>query len=137
MIMREATLGVTRFGDFREQLGVADNVLSDRLRQLVKAGVLVKVPYRDDRRTREEYRLTQAGAALEPVLRAMGEWADSHIAGPAGAASMRATHVGCGGTLDPGGRCAQCGDAVSRENRAWLRPWTSDEPLDLAVAWTT
>ena len=60
LILRDATAGITRFDAFRENLGIADNILSGRLARLVEAGVLAKVPYRDGNRTRQEYRLTQA-----------------------------------------------------------------------------
>src|SRR5436305_3789898 len=55
LILRDATIGVTRFDEFRNHLGIADNILSARLRRLVDGGLLVKVPYRDGQRTRQEY----------------------------------------------------------------------------------
>jgi DNA-binding HxlR family transcriptional regulator len=137
LIVREATLGVTRFDKFRERLGVADNILSIRLRRLVEAQVLVKVPYHDGRRTRDEYRLTQAGADLAPALRALGEWADKYTAGPAGARPMGAIHADCGGALDLASRCARCDAVVARAEQAWLRPWASAEPVPLAAAWNS
>jgi DNA-binding HxlR family transcriptional regulator len=137
LILREATLGVTRFDKFRERLGVADNILSTRLRRLVEADVLVKVPYHDGRRTRDEYRLTQAGADLAPALRALGEWADKHTARPAGTRPMRAVHTGCGGALDLASRCTRCGAVAAREQQAWLRPWASKRPFPLAAPWSS
>jgi DNA-binding HxlR family transcriptional regulator len=55
LVLRQAFSGVRRFEQFREQLGVADNVLSKRLSTLVDAGLLRRVPYQDQRRTRHEY----------------------------------------------------------------------------------
>ena len=78
LILRDATVGVTRFDAFRDGLGIADNILSARLRRLVDAGVLARVPYQDGNRTRHEYRLTQAGADLLPVLRALADWGGRH-----------------------------------------------------------
>jgi hypothetical protein len=54
LLLRNATVGVTRFDDFRGRLGIADNILSNRLARLVDAGLLVRVPYRDKQRTRHE-----------------------------------------------------------------------------------
>src|SRR5260370_32399427 len=71
LILRDATLGVRRFDEFREHLGIADNILSDRLRRLADNQVLIKVPYHDGRRPRYEYRLTQAGADPAPTVRAL------------------------------------------------------------------
>src|ERR1700751_2496923 len=62
LILRDATAGITRFDAFRENLGIADNILSARLRRLVEAGVLTRVPHRDGNRTRNEYRLAGGGA---------------------------------------------------------------------------
>jgi DNA-binding HxlR family transcriptional regulator len=133
LILRDATAGITRFDAFRESLGIADNILSARLRRLIEAGVLVKVPYHDGSRTRYEYRLTRAGADLLPVLRALADWGGRHTKPAAAAAPMQMLHVGCGGQVGAGGTCAACGREVAREDEAWLRPWRSDEPVRLAT----
>ncbi len=99
LIMREATLGVTRFDVFRQKLGIADNILSSRLRRLVDNGILAKVPYHDGRRQRHEYRLTEAGADLWLVLRALGDWGQRHTQPAETAEPMRVTHAGCGGQV--------------------------------------
>ena len=78
LILRNATVGMTRFDEFRADLGIADNILSTRLGRLVDAGLLTKVPYRDNGRTRHEYRLTDAGADLLPVLHALAAWGQRH-----------------------------------------------------------
>jgi DNA-binding HxlR family transcriptional regulator len=133
LILRDATAGTTRFDVFRENLGIADNILSARLARLVEAGVLVKVPYRDGNRTRQEYRLTQAGADVLPLLRALADWGTRHTSPAAQAAPMQILHVGCGGEVSIGGVCGTCGTAVPREGEAWLRPWRSAEPIPLAM----
>jgi DNA-binding HxlR family transcriptional regulator len=133
LILRDATAGITRFDAFRENLGIADNILSARLARLVEAGVLTKVPYRDGNRTRQEYRLTQAGADLLPLLRALAEWGTRHTSPAPGAAPMQMLHVSCGGQVGIGGVCDTCGQAVAREDEAWLRPWRSAEPIPLAM----
>ena len=133
LILRDATAGITRFDAFRENLGIADNILSARLARLVEAGVLVKVPYRDGNRTRQEYRLTEAGADLLPLLRALADWGTRHTSPATEAAPMQMLHVGCGGQVSVGGVCGTCGRAVPREDEAWLRPWRSAEPAPLAM----
>jgi DNA-binding HxlR family transcriptional regulator len=133
LIVRDASTGVTRFDEFREHLGIADNILSVRLRRLVDAGVLVKVPYRDDRRTRQEYRLTQAGADLWPVLRAVAEWGQRHTAAAQPAGPMRVVHAGCGADLGSGPVCPACGAPVTRDQEAVIMPWRSPDPVRLAA----
>lgn len=79
LIIREAMLGRTRFSEFREQLGVASDVLSARLAELVAAGVLETVEYREPGdRTRSRYELTRAGRDLVVVLGAIGQWGYKH-----------------------------------------------------------
>jgi DNA-binding HxlR family transcriptional regulator len=73
LILREAFMGVRRFGDFERRLGIAKNILSARLRTLVEGGILERRPSRDDARE-VEYRLTAKGRDLFPVLLAMAQW---------------------------------------------------------------
>jgi DNA-binding HxlR family transcriptional regulator len=75
LIVRECTLGTTRFDDFQRHLGIARNVLTARLNTLVEHGVLEKVLAEDSER-RSEYRLTAKGEALYPVLVALIQWGD-------------------------------------------------------------
>ena len=79
LVVREASWGRTRFSEFREALGVAPDVLADRLATLVDVGVLERRPYRvDGGRQREEYVLTPAGEDLRLVLGALGSWGRQH-----------------------------------------------------------
>jgi DNA-binding HxlR family transcriptional regulator len=79
LILREAFSGTTRFADFRSELGVAPDVLSNRLATLVDAGVLEKQPYRDPgARVRDSYHLTPAGRDLQVMLGALQQWGDEH-----------------------------------------------------------
>jgi DNA-binding HxlR family transcriptional regulator len=132
LILRNATLGVTRFEDFRVGLGIADNILSNRLARLVDAGVLVRVPYRDPQRTRHEYRLTTSGADALGVLHALAGWGLEHTEPSRPVEPMRVIHGECGSDLAPGGHCAACGRAVERDEIAWVRPWRSPDPSPLA-----
>ncbi|KLI07816.1 HxlR family transcriptional regulator [Mycolicibacterium conceptionense] len=85
LIIREALLGRSRFSEFRQQLGVASDVLSARLSELVAAGLLEVVDYRQPGdRTRSRYILTEGGRDLVPVLAAMGQWGHKHLARPYG-----------------------------------------------------
>src|ERR671921_9197 len=71
LIVRDAMMGLRRFDDFQHSLGLARNVLADRLGRLVEAGILERVPYQD-RPVRHEYRLTQMGRELgTPVISLM------------------------------------------------------------------
>jgi DNA-binding HxlR family transcriptional regulator len=79
LIIREAFLGVRRFADFRDHLGIARNILSDRLQKLVAEGILSKQP-KEPRG--HEYRLTEKGRDLWTVLTALRLWGDKWIYGP-------------------------------------------------------
>jgi DNA-binding HxlR family transcriptional regulator len=88
LVVREAAWGRTRFSEFRQALGVAPDVLADRLATLVDAGVLERRPYRvEGGRQREEYVLTPAGEDLRIVLGALNTWGDEHRPAPTGRAS--------------------------------------------------
>jgi DNA-binding HxlR family transcriptional regulator len=80
LILREALLeGVTRFADFQSKLGIAPNVLSNRLETLVKAGVLTKRAYQEPgARKRFSYHATSAGEELAVALAALQQWGDEH-----------------------------------------------------------
>ncbi len=73
LILRNCFLGTRRFDDFQSHLGVTRHVLSERLKRLVEHDILVKTPY-VDRQERFEYRLTEKGMELYPVLLSMANW---------------------------------------------------------------
>jgi DNA-binding HxlR family transcriptional regulator len=75
LIVRDVFFGVTRFDEIQRRLGVARNTLTDRLEWLCRHGVLTRVPY-GDAGGRFEYRLTEKGRDLQPVLMAMLAWGD-------------------------------------------------------------
>lgn len=87
LVLREVFHGVRRFDDMRVRTRIPRAVLSDRLGSLVDQGLLRRVPYQEPgMRTREEYRLTQKGLDLYPVLTSLLEWGDRYLAdadGPA------------------------------------------------------
>jgi DNA-binding HxlR family transcriptional regulator len=78
LIVRDALLGLHRFDEFQQSLGVARNVLSDRLSRLVSDGLLERSAY-SDRPPRFEYRLTEKGRELGVPLLALMQWGDRHI----------------------------------------------------------
>lgn len=105
LILREAFYGVRRFDDFQRNLDCARNVLSDRLATLVGFGLLAKVPYREPgHRERLEYRLTDKGIDLFPVLTALMEWGDRWAPGPAGP-PVELRHRGCDALVRLGLEC--------------------------------
>ena len=96
LVLREAFNGVRRFADMQRRTGMPRQVLSDRLTRLVREGLLRKVPYQDSgQRRRYEYRLTEKGLDLYPVLVALMEWGDRHAVGPAGP-QVLLRHRDCG-----------------------------------------
>ncbi len=80
LVLREAAMGTTRFSEFRQRLGIASDVLTDRLQALVEVGALERVAYQEEgSRTRTEYRLTDAGRDFQVVLSALGGWGREHL----------------------------------------------------------
>ena len=84
LILRDAFRGTRRFDDFHDSLGMARSVLTARLKKLTDEGVLEKLPY-SEHPPRHEYRLTEKGQALFPIIAALQRWGDDWAPGPAGA----------------------------------------------------
>ena len=96
LVLREAFNGVRRFADMQRRTEMPRQVLSDRLARLVGEGLLRKVPYQESgQRVRYEYRLTEKGLDLYPVLVALMEWGDRHAVGTAGP-QVLLEHRDCG-----------------------------------------
>ncbi|MBP6546412.1 MAG: helix-turn-helix transcriptional regulator [Phenylobacterium sp.] len=106
MILRDAFLGVRRFETFQTRLGISRTIITERLKLLVDEGVLTKAPYQD-RPVRHEYRLTQKGMDLYPVVMAIVHWGDRHYAGEAGAPLLH-RHKTCGCDFHPVMTCSEC-----------------------------
>lgn len=115
LVVRNALVGMTRFDDFQRNLGLAPNVLSDRLARLCQEGVLERVQYAD-RPVRHEYVPTAKGRELWSVLTAMLEWGDRYYA-PQGPPRLL-LHAGCGGSVVQRLACEQCGKPVAPEEIA-------------------
>jgi DNA-binding HxlR family transcriptional regulator len=78
LIIRDAFLGLTKFDEFQESLGIARNVLIDRLNRLVAEGIFERVLY-NERPARYEYRLTEKGSDLFTALNAIRQWGDQYL----------------------------------------------------------
>jgi DNA-binding HxlR family transcriptional regulator len=109
LIIRDAFLGVSRFDDFQKRLGISRNVLNQRLAHLSDAGVLDRVPYREHP-PRFEYRLSEKGRDLWPILSAMREWGDRYAA-PEGPPVL-ALHKTCGQVIGVVPTCSACGSPI-------------------------
>jgi DNA-binding HxlR family transcriptional regulator len=120
LILREAFSGLTRFAEFRDSLGIAPDILTDRLGTLVTYGVMEKVAYQEPgERARSAYVLTPAGRELRVVLAALQQWGDEHLPRPDGPSvlrrvrdSDRAVHIGF--VDDRGQEVAQTDVAMTR-----------------------
>lgn len=78
LIVRDAFDGTRRFGDFLRSLGVARNILSDRLRKLVEAGILT-TQAASDGTAYQEYLLTDKGRSLFPIVVGLRQWGEQHL----------------------------------------------------------
>lgn len=121
LVLRDVFNGVRRFDDLQRHLGIARDVLTKRLAALVEEGVIERRPYRDPgSRTRYEYRLTQAGLELRPVLLALIEWGDRYRAAPDGPPVVVA-HEECGAPVRVVLECEQ-GHPIGPRTRLLLGP---------------
>lgn len=111
LILRDAFLGVNRFEEFQRRLGMARNVLAQRLACLVENDIFDRVPYRE-RPARFEYRLTAKGHGLYPVVFALADWSQAHF-GQADVAPVSYRHRSCGHTIRPLLACPDCGGPLT------------------------
>ncbi len=134
LIVRNVFLGLRRFDQIQANLGIARNVLQARLEKLIEQDVLERVPYRE-RPPRYEYRLTEKGIDLWPIVVSLMQWGDRHTPPPGGPAVVL-EHRGCGGRVDEHRVCEKCGTALqARDSRAVPGPGaTPSSPLLLARA---
>ena len=104
LLMREAYYGTRRFDEFTQRVGITEAVAAKRLRELVGAGLLERVPYRaPGQRTRHEYQLTAMGRDLVPAALALMQWGDRHLSDDGGPLSLR--HARCGAPVRVEVRC--------------------------------
>src|SRR5215217_1093173 len=128
LILRDAFLGVRRFDDFVERLGISRNILANRLDTLVATGILERRPY-DEARGRYDYVLTDKGRGLWPVINALRQWGDQWIYGP-GNEPLVLEHRSCGCTTTPQVTCNACGETLdARSVRAVPGPGAAKDAV--------
>jgi len=110
LVLRDAFLGVRRFEQFQRDLGTTRHRLADRLQKLVKNGILERVRYQE-RPQRFEYRLTEKGRDLYPIIVSLTRWGDRWMAGKAGP-PVELVHKACGKQAMPSLACPECGERV-------------------------
>jgi DNA-binding HxlR family transcriptional regulator len=126
LIVRNVLLGLRRFEEMQQNLGIARNVLQSRLAGLVEQGVLERRAYQQ-RPPRYEYRLTEKGLDLWPTIVALMQWGDRYALAPAGRPVLL-EHRDCGGAVDEHRICARCGERLEvRDVRALPGPGASPE----------
>jgi len=109
LVLRNAFMGIRRFDDFQRQLGVTRHVLAERLKRLVDAQIFSKVLYQPNR---FEYRLTDKGRALYPILLALTTWGDAWMDDGRGPPIVY-HHKSCGHHMTPTMVCSECGEPVN------------------------
>jgi DNA-binding HxlR family transcriptional regulator len=121
LLIRQACLGTRRFDDFQGALGIGRNILSQRLSRLVDEGLLYKVQYQDTR-PRYEYRLTEKGRDVYPILAAMAAWGEHWLTGPEGT-PLVLHHSTCGHDMRAVVVCSECDQPIKvRDIRARAGP---------------
>jgi DNA-binding HxlR family transcriptional regulator len=118
LIVRDALLGARRFEDFKAT-GIADNILSARLKNLTEAGILKRRRYQMHP-DRYEYLLTEKGHALAPVVLALRSWGKRFTKGPD---TSHIVHKACGGSLELGFHCTKCDRGIERTEIAPARQY--------------
>jgi DNA-binding HxlR family transcriptional regulator len=116
LIVREVSLGLRRFDEIQRATTAPRQIVADRLRRLVEAGILTTRPYVvPRRRSRDEYVLTDAGIDLLPVLAALSDWGERHL-GAGELPEIVYRHSGCGGRVTAALFC-ECGERTDPHHR--------------------
>ncbi len=130
LILRDVFFGVSRFDAFQDRLGISRNVLNQRLNKLVESGILTKKPY-SQHPPRYDYRLTEKGRDLWPVLESMRQWGDRHAAPDGPPVLMR--HTNCGQISTAVMTCSSCGEPLeARSMQAVAGPGAPDGCIPVA-----
>jgi DNA-binding HxlR family transcriptional regulator len=133
VVLREVFNGVRRFDDIRRHSGIPRQVLSNRLGLLVDQDVLRREPYQDPgERARHEYRLTEKGFDLYPVLVAIADWGDRYLADPVGP-PVEFEHRECGAVVRSVLECAR-GHRVERPRDVVTRVGPGAQPFEVSAA---
>jgi DNA-binding HxlR family transcriptional regulator len=110
LILRECFLRKRRFEAFQSSLAITRHLLAERLKKLVRLGVLRRIPYQESPK-RYEYILTQKGLDLYPVIMSIVHWGDIHMVDARGRPLLH-EHKNCGKTFDPVMVCSGCGEPL-------------------------
>ena len=116
LVLRDLFLGRRRFDEIQDSLGIATNVLSQRLATLVEEGIVERRLY-SEHPERFEYRLTEKGRDLQPVLLALLAWGDRYTVGSEGP-PVETVHKECGHAFHAVSTCSHCGDEGDARNIA-------------------
>ncbi|MDX1512024.1 MAG: helix-turn-helix domain-containing protein [Nitriliruptorales bacterium] len=112
LVIRDAFYGLKRFEEFQRDLGIARNVLTDRLERLVAEGILEREQY-EDRPPRFEYVLTRKGKALFPVMMTIEHWGDTWLVPTGDEVPVTWTHTTCGTEdIHAATTCSACGEEL-------------------------
>jgi DNA-binding HxlR family transcriptional regulator len=114
LLLRDLFLGARRFEHFEASLGASPHVLSTRLRKLVDHDILERRPYQE-RPLRHEYRLTEKGRDLYPVIVGLVGWGDRWMADEHGPPVLL-EHQTCGHTMHPELHCSECGESLRAQD---------------------
>ena len=115
LIIRECFFGTKRFDDFERRLGIAPNILSNRMRRLVDAGFLKRVQYQDWP-ARHHYELTEQGRDFYHLPLALMAWGRRWLGQSRADATL--THTPCGQPAEPILGCLTCGEPIGKEHIA-------------------
>ncbi len=126
LILRELFLGVRRFERMQERLGITRHVLADRLRKLEAAGTVRRELYQE-RPPRHEYRLTEKGKELYPVLAALMAWADRHVP-PSRRSPYTIVSRSTGAPIDPVLVDRATGEEITHRSVSAVETPSEDEP---------
>jgi len=111
LILRECFLRKRRFEAFQSALGITRHLLAERLKKLVRLGVLRRIPYQESPK-RYEYILTHKGLDLYPVIMSIVHWGDTHMVDSRGRPMLH-EHQNCGKLFDPIMVCSECGEPLA------------------------
>lgn len=125
LILRDLYLGLSRYDDLAEDLGISRNLLTTRLADLVAGGLIERHPYQHNP-VRYDYRLTEAGRDLAPVLMALTAWGDRWVT-PDGGPPARFVHADCGHQFTPTVTCSACGHPITFDD-VTIRPGPGSRP---------
>lgn len=110
LVLRDLTFGLKRFDEFQQSLGVAPNVLTDRLKRLDQEGLVRRVRYQESPE-RFEYHPTKKALDLQPAIFFLAKWGDRYCPDPLGPPRL-SLHQNCGGKVNEKLHCARCKKTV-------------------------